>query len=199
MWWWLRSLLPGRWSQSTSISFVPGFVCWLPFASPFPSAPGLAVGTLLAPLLWSFTSGASSTVGFGLLRTGLHTSSSSWGVREECVGKWKASDLVAANGSKNYILNIHLHTCILAMRSATLTMGSWVMPSLLCAFILLFIQPMLSLTHFSTVLMSSAPKCRYRSSWETVWDKNITKTVSENPKEKNRYQQDLNVHKSHIL
>lgn len=72
-----------HWSQSTSISFVPGFVCWLPFVSPFPSAPCLAVGPLWAPLFWSFTSGASSTVGFGLLMTGLHTSSSSWWVREK--------------------------------------------------------------------------------------------------------------------
>lgn len=97
-------------SQSTSISFVPGFVCWFPFASPFPSAPGLAAGTLLTLLLWSLTSGASSTVGFGLLRTGLHTSSSSWQVREECVGTWKSSDLVAADGSKNYILTAYLYS-----------------------------------------------------------------------------------------
>lgn len=69
--------------QSTSISFVPGFFCWLPFASPFPSVPCLAVGAWLAPPLWSFTSGVSPAAGFGLLITGLHTFSSSWWRGEE--------------------------------------------------------------------------------------------------------------------
>lgn len=77
----VQSYLLRHWSQSTSISFVPGFACWLPFASPFPSVPWLVDGPLWAPLFWSLTSGLSSTVGFGLLITGLHTSSSSWWVK----------------------------------------------------------------------------------------------------------------------
>lgn len=90
---------------------------------------------------------------------------------EGLLTKEKSADLITANGRQNAILNSHSHTCILAIMSATLTMGSWVIASLLCAFILLFIQPILSFMHFSTVLFSSALKCRYRSSWERVCDK----------------------------
>lgn len=83
-------------SQSTSISFAPGFVCWLPF----PSAPCLAIGSLWAPLFWSFTSGASSTEGFGLLITGLHTSSSSLWVRSiQHVGKGNSLIITVRNKS----------------------------------------------------------------------------------------------------
>lgn len=90
-----------------------------------------------------------------------------------CVGRRKSADLITANERKNCILKNHSRTCIFAMMSATLTTGSWVIASLLCAFILLFIQPMLSFTHFSTVLISSGLKCRYRSSWERICDKKV--------------------------
>lgn len=65
-------------------------------------------------------------------------------------------------------LNRFQVTWILAMMSATLTTGSWVISSLLCAFILLFSHPMPSFTHFSTMLISSGLKCTKRSSWKKI-------------------------------
>lgn len=80
-------------------------------------------------------------------------------------GQWKIKDHVNLLLQMRIKLTIKLLTCILVMMSATLTVGFWVMLSLLCAFILLFIQLMLSFTLFSTVPISSKLKCRNRSSY----------------------------------
>ena len=86
-------------------------------------------------------------------------------IRPPGPGECKCRGLLA-KGSKNCQISsllreerINSNTCILTMMSATLTTGSWVIVRLLCEFILLFIQCMLSFTHFSTELISSALRC----------------------------------------